>query len=165
MLVGEMVHFIDLMQFLCGERPARVYAQSLTLGRSDRADHDNLSITVTFDGGSTGTLCYNTVGDEAAPKERLEVYGGGSVAALDDFQRLDLTENGSISTSRAWNQDKGQANQIDATINGFCEEGRAPITFGELMAGMQAVFATQESLRANAAVELSPYRFEERSVE
>ena len=161
MLIGEMVHFIDLMQCIAGERPTQVYAQSLTLGRSDRADADNLSITITFDGGSTGTLCYNTVGDSAAPKERLEVYSGGAVAALDDFQRLDVTTGGSTSTSRAWSQDKGQPNQIDATVEGFCEDGRAPIGVEELVAGMQAVFAARTSLEANAPVDLTPYRVEE----
>jgi predicted dehydrogenase/threonine dehydrogenase-like Zn-dependent dehydrogenase len=164
MLVGEMVHFIDLMQSICGERPEQVYAQSLTLGRNDRADHDNLSITITFDGGSTGTLCYNTVGDGAAPKERLEVYGGGAVAALDDFQRLDITQGGSTSTSRAWSQDKGQPNQIDATVRGFCEEGRAPVEFDELVAGMEVVFGVQESLREDGPVKIKPYQLDERSV-
>jgi len=163
MLVGEMVHFIDLMQHICGERPSQVYAQSLTLGRHDRADSDNLSITVTFGGGSTGTLCYNTVGDGAAPKERLEVYGGGAVAALDDFQRLEITTDGSTSTSRAWSQDKGQPNQIDATVAGFRTQGRAPVAFEELVAGMQTVFAARASLQRTAPVKLTPYRMKKKS--
>ncbi len=160
MLVGEMVHFVDLMQHVCGARPVQVHAQSLALDRHDRADHDNLSITVSFDDGSTGTLCYNTIGDGAASKERLEVYGGSTTAALDDFRRLEITQNGSTSTSRAWSQDKGQPNQIDATVEAFRERGRAPVSFGELMAGMQIVFAAQESLRTNAPVKLSSDRVE-----
>jgi polar amino acid transport system substrate-binding protein len=165
MLVGEMVHFIDLMQHLCGERPSEVYAQSLTLDRHDRADSDNVSITVTFDGGSTGTLCYNTVGDDAASKERLEVYGGGTVARLDDFHRLEITKKGSTSTSRAWSQDKGQPNQVDATIDAFCERGRAPIGYVELRAGMQVVFGAQESMRTRQPVDLAPGRLKERSLD
>lgn len=161
MLVGEMCHFIDLMQCVCRERPAEVYAQSLTLGRSDRADHDNLSITITFDGGSVGTLCYNTIGDSAAPKERLEVYGGGAVAVLDDFRRLEITQDGSTSTSRAWNQDKGQADQVVATLDGFRSQGRAPISFDELVTGMRAVFAAQRSLQEGEAIEVMPYRLKE----
>jgi polar amino acid transport system substrate-binding protein len=158
MLVGEMVHFIDLMQHICGERPSQVYAQSLTLDRHDRVDSDNLSITIAFDGGSTGTLCYNTVGDDAASKERLEVYGGGTVARLEDFRRLEVTRNGSTSTSRAWSPDKGQPNQVDATVEGFCERGQAPVAFDELVAGMQVVFAARESLRTSATVDLPIYQ-------
>jgi polar amino acid transport system substrate-binding protein len=164
MLIGEMVHFIDLMQAISSEWPEQVYAQSLSLDRSDLADHDNLSVTITFDDGSTGTLCYNTVGDDAASKERLEVYGGGAVATLDDFQRLEITQGGSTSTSRAWSQDKGQPNQIEATIRGFCEDGRAPVEFDRLVTGMEVVFGALESLQGDGPVELKPYRVEEQSV-
>ena len=154
MLVGEMVHFIDLMQHVCGERPARVYAQSLALDRHDRVNSDNLTICIAFEGGSAGTLCYNTVGDDAASKERLEVYGDGTVARLEDFRRLEITQNNSTSTSRAWSQDKGQPNQVDATVEGFRTQGRAPIAFDELVAGMWTVFASRESLRTQTAVDL-----------
>ncbi len=58
MLVGEMCHFLDLMAFVSGEMPVKVYAQALALGRADLSDMDNLTISVTFDGGSTGVLAY-----------------------------------------------------------------------------------------------------------
>ena len=161
MLVGEMCHFVDLMQYLCGERPVRVYAQSLLLGRSDRVDSDNVALTVTFDGGSVGTLSYNTVGDSSAPKERLEVYGNGTVGQLNDFRRLEITENGSTSTTRAWNQDKGQPAQMDAVASAFRTRGQAPIPFEELVTGMQVIFAAQESLQSGNPVDLTPYQLEE----
>jgi len=158
MLVGEMVHFIDLMQHVCRERPSQVYAQSLALDRHDRVNSDNLTITIAFDGGSTGTLCYNTVGDDAASKERIEAYGGETVVRLEDFRRLEITQNGSTSNSRAWSQDKGQPNQVDATVESFRTQGRAPIPFEELVAGMQVVFSVGKSMRTNEAVEMAPCR-------
>ena len=158
MLVGEMCHFIDLMQFVAGERPMRVYAQSLILGRADLADHDNLAITITFDGGSTGTLCYSTVGDKAAPKEHLEVYGGGTAVVLEDFRRLTVTQGGKINRSKARNQDKGQSRQIQETIQAFRKRGVAPIPFDELVAGMQVVFGVRRSLATGKVVELDTYR-------
>ncbi len=160
MLVGEMCHFIDLMQYVAGERPVRVYAQALTLNRDDLADHDNVVITVTFDGGSVGTLAYSTVGDKAAPKERLEVYGGGAVAALDDFRRLEITRGGKQTRKKAMNQDKGQARQLAETVNAFRTRGAAPIPFDELVNGMQAVFAARQSLASGAPVDVTPYRLE-----
>ena len=158
MLVGEMCHFIDLMQHLTEELPVRVYAHALTLNRQDVADHDNLSITVAFSGGSVGTLSYNTVGDKAAPKERLEVYGGGCTSVLDDFRVLEITKNGKRARKKALNQDKGQKKQIDATITAFRERGAAPIPFSELVAGMRVVFAAQKSIRTGEAIEIGAYR-------
>ncbi|GIV57689.1 MAG: oxidoreductase [Rhodothermaceae bacterium] len=160
MLVGEMCHFIDLMQYLAGERPVRVYAQALALHRADLADHDNVVITLTFDGGSVGTLAYSTVGDKAAPKERLEVYGGGTVAVLDDFRRLEITRGGATKREKAMNQDKGQARQLAETVAAFRTQGLAPIPFDDLVNGMQAVFAARQSLASGQPVELTPYRLE-----
>lgn len=152
MLVGEMCHFIDLMQFIAEERPVSVYARSLSLKRDDLADSDNVSIVIAFDGGSVGTLCYSTVGDKAAPKERLEVYGGGAVAVLDDFRSLEIVQGGRRTRTKAANQDKGQVRQLAETVAAFRERGQAPIRFEELVAGMQAVFAARRSLASGEAV-------------
>jgi predicted dehydrogenase len=160
MMVGEMCHFIDLLHFIAGERPKRVYAQALNLRRSDLADHDNVTIVVSFDGGSVGTLSYNTVGDKAASKERIEVFSGGTVAILDDFRKLEIVSNGKSSQKKVMNQDKGQAMQLVQTVNAFHERGAAPIPFDELVSGMQVIFAALKSLASGEIVALDPYRLQ-----
>jgi predicted dehydrogenase len=157
MLVGEMVHFIDLMQFVCDERPSEVYAQNVQVGTAQLADHDNVAITVTFDGGSIGTLCYNTIGDKAAAKERLEVYGGGVAITLEDFRRLEITKDGSTSRSKAWNQDKGQEEQMRETVSSFRTRRTGPIPFDELVVGMQSVFAARRALAEGVPIAVPQY--------
>jgi predicted dehydrogenase len=164
MLVGEMCHFVDLMQFVSGERPASVYARSLRVGNRLVADHDNLAVVISFDGGSVGTLCYNTVGSKNAPKERLEVYGGGTVAVLDDFRRLEIMAELGTSRVKASNQDKGQAHQVAATIKYFRGVEPAPIRFDELSTGMRVIFAAQESLKTGGPVELSGPQFRQEMI-
>src|SRR5215831_17241492 len=154
MLIGEMCHFIDLMQFLSGERPASVYAQSLRARNQKTCDADNLSMVISFAGGSVGTLCYNTVGSSSFPKERLEVYGGGAVAVIDDFRALETVQRGKPGRLKAANQDKGQSREVAETIREFRANGQAPIPFAELVSGMRAVFAARESLRTGQPVAL-----------
>lgn len=146
MLVGEMIHFIDLMQFLTDAEPTRVTANSMVLGRDDLADFDNVAITVTFSDGSLGTLAYSTVGDKAASKERIEVYGGGTAAHLDDFRTMIVSKDGRRTKSRSWNQDKGQEKELKETVDCFREQGSAPIPFDELYRGMSAVFDARDAL-------------------
>ena len=160
MLVGEMVHFVDLMQCICGARPVKVYAKSMTVGTTRLADHDNVSLVITFDDGSTGTLCYNTVGDGTASKERLEVYGDGAVAVLNDFRRLEITREGSTRREKAWNQDKGQAKQMTQTMESFRTNGVGAIPFNELVAGMQVIFAAQKSLREGTSIDVPLYQLQ-----
>lgn len=146
MLIGEMCHFVDLMIYLSGQIPTDVTVQSAQVGREDVSDHDNLSLTARFDGGAVGTLCYNTVGTEAAGKERFEVYGGGRVGWLDDFRSLELASGGDTSRTKKWSQDKGRERQIVETVEAFREDGRAPIPFHELDLGMRTIFAARRSL-------------------
>ena len=161
MLVGEAVHFLDVMRYLTGERAVEVYARALALDTTRLAAHDNVTVVVTYGGGSVGTLAYSTVGDKAAPKERLEAFAGGRAVLLDDFRRLDLFTNGTRRRLRASNQDKGQAAQIAETVEAFRASGQAPIPFEEVVEGMEVVFAAQRSLasgrpeRVGAPVEAS----------
>ncbi len=165
MLVGEMVHFIDLMQHVCEAQPERVFAESMRLSNSTLADSDNVSITVSFADGSVGTLCYNTVGNEAASKERLEVYGGGVAAMLDDFRRLETTVNGSTNTTTAWNQDKGQSGEMESTVRAFRTEGTAPVSFDELITGMRTIFKARRSLTGRHDLEVDTPVMESRNIE
>ncbi len=148
MLIGEMCHFIDLMMYVSGSAPTQVYAQAMQLNNVAMADHDNLSIVVTFENGSVGTLCYNTVGDKAAPKERLEVYGGGNVATLDDFRVLEVMRQSKRSRTKQANQDKGQSAEMHQTVETFRTTGTSPIPFEDLYVVMQAIFAAQRSIRS-----------------
>jgi predicted dehydrogenase/threonine dehydrogenase-like Zn-dependent dehydrogenase len=152
MLIGEMSHFVDLMQFICGERPTRVFASALSLSSQKFADQDNLSIVISFDGGSVGTLCYNTVGNGKVGKERLEVYGGGGVAILDDFHALETVKADKSTRTKSANQDKGQQREVHDTIEGFRNGGTAPIPFAELVATMRVIFAARRSATSGEAV-------------
>lgn len=164
MLIGEMCHFVDLMQFICGERPVSVYARSMSVNDQKIADQDNLVIVISFDGGSIGTLSYNTVGNSTAPKERLEVYGGGRVAALDDFRVLEITQGHKGTRIKSANQDKGQATEVAETVKAFRTTGVAPIPFAELVAGMRTIFAARQSLVSGEAVQVAPYEIRQEMI-
>lgn len=154
MLIGEMCHFVDLMQFVAQSPPTSVYAHALSLQNHTIANQDNLSLTISYENGSVGTLCYNTIGDKAASKERLEVYSHNTVAILDDFRALEITQKGRRRQEKSANQNKGQENQIQKTMLAFSQEGRAPIPFEELVADMQVIFAARQSLASGQAVSL-----------
>ena len=51
-------------------------------------------ISVRFGNGSEGIISYLANGDRSFSKERIEVFGGGSTAVLDDFRRLELVRDG-----------------------------------------------------------------------
>ena len=83
-VIGEVCHFVDLLQFLCGAKPESVYAVAAGKGDSGLPE-DNLSITIRFEDGSIGTIAYFSTGDRAIPKEYIEIYGEGKTFIIEDF--------------------------------------------------------------------------------
>ena len=143
-ILGEVCHFVDFLSFLCGAAPTAVSARCLSsVGGQD------VIASLEFADGSQGTISYLCSGDRAFSKERVEVFGGGAVAVLDDFRRLELVQRGRKSLSRPWlKQDKGHAAEWKA----FCasiQNGRPePISFEEIVASTRATIRIVESLRS-----------------
>lgn len=164
MLIGEMSHFVDLMQFISGENPQSVYAQALSISNQNVANLDNIIMVISFDGGSVGTLCYNTIGSKAASKERLEVYGEEKIAVLDDFRVLEITQKDRTRRTRSTNQDKGQALQIAETIKSIRTRGSAPIPFHALVADMKVLFAARQSLITGQPIVLMPSKLRQEMI-
>jgi len=153
-IIGEVCHFIDLMQFLTGARTTRVYAESITSRNRQVVDEDSVFITLRFSDGSNGSIAYLAEGDKSVPKERVEIYGEGKTFVLDDFRSMTAYRSGREETQRLRNQDKGQADEVRAVCKVVLEGMPAPIALDDLTATTRATFRIRESLRAGLPVEV-----------
>jgi predicted dehydrogenase len=150
-IVGEGCHFVDFLTFLVGQPPISVRGQALPdLGRFRE---DNAVLTFTFADGSLGTLTYLANGDKAFPKERVEVFGGGRSAALDDFRSLEMVQDGKREARRErLRQDKGHRAEWEAFSAAILNGGPPPIPYDHLTGVTRATFAAVETLRRGAEV-------------
>jgi predicted dehydrogenase len=149
-ILGEVCHFVDYLIFVTGAMPISVFATALP---SAANPPDSVAVTVTFDNGSIGMINYIAEGDKSFSKERVEVYGGGRVAALDDFRSLELVHNGRRTmTKSSLRQDKGHSGEWRAFGDAIRKGGNSPISMRELVAGMLATFAINESLQQAAPI-------------
>jgi predicted dehydrogenase/threonine dehydrogenase-like Zn-dependent dehydrogenase len=143
-VLGEMCHFVDLLSFLCGSAPVWVQARG-----AHSAGGQDVTATVGFSDGSIGTIMYVCSGDRAFSKERVEVFGSGCIAVLDDFRRLDLIRHGKKETHRSrLRQDKGHRAELRAFAECIRNGGPAPIAFDEIVASTLATIRIAESLRS-----------------
>jgi predicted dehydrogenase/threonine dehydrogenase-like Zn-dependent dehydrogenase len=143
-IVGEVCHFIDLMQYLTGDSPISVSA----LRPSANALDDSAIITIQFAGGSVGSLVYAAGGDRSYPKERVEVIGGGVVAVIDDFRRSTVSSGGRRRTHKTWRQDKGFDAEVDALVAMATGSAQSPVPFESLALTTRTTFAIERSLRS-----------------
>ena len=158
-LIGEGCHFIDFLTYLCGQPPSRVFTAALS--DAGPSHEDNFILTLEFPGGDVGQIVYAANGDRALPKERVEVFGGGRAAVLDDFRRLELISGGRRRAERSWlRQDKGHAAEWAAFVEAVRVAGPPPIPYDHIFGVTSASFAALESLRSGQPVAVPSFSFE-----
>ena len=157
-ILGEVCHFVDLLSYLVSSPITEVSARAL--GNSARYSADNLVVALRFANGSEGTISYLANGDRSFSKERLEVFGGGSTAVLDDFRRLDLVRNGrKQSIHSRWRQDKGHRAEWAAFADSVANGSDLPIPFEEIMASTLATIRVDESAATGQSHTLNTVAF------
>ena len=143
-IVGEICHFIDLMQFFADSEPVKVFAECIDTDSDKIKNDDNLAITVKFSDGSVGNLVYTANGDKGLPKERFEIFGGESVFVIDDFNSGSVYRDNrekKIKTSG-----KGHKQEVIAFIGALEKGDPVPITFRSICLTTLTTFKIQESL-------------------
>jgi predicted dehydrogenase len=161
-ILGEVCHFVDLLMFLAGSPIVEVAARPV--GSSARYSGDNVLISLRFANGTEGSISYLANGDRSFSKERIEVFGGGAAAVLEDFRRLELMRNGRKKTLNSrWRQDKGHVNEW-ATFVASLQAGAPPaILFEDLACSTLATLRIDESVATGKSVRVDVGAFLEAS--
>ena len=121
---------------------------------------DNVIATLKFANGTVGTISYLANGDKSASKERVEVFGGGSTAILEDFRHLELIRDGKKQVRRAWTgQDKGHKAEMQAFVDAARGESAPPMSFEQIVGTTLATLRLQNSCQTGQplAVPLSEF--------
>jgi predicted dehydrogenase len=152
-LLGEGCHFVDLLTHLAGAPPLAVHAVAVPRAQRPLECSDGIVATIRVANGCVGTLLYSGGGDTRLPKERLEAFGGGLSAVLDDFRRLELYRSGRREVLKR-RQDKGHRAEIVHFVKVVRGEVEA-LDVESYLSSTRATLALAESLRSGNAVELA----------
>ena len=145
-ILGEACHAIDLATYLTGSLPVRVYAESVGGANAPVITDDQCVITLRHANGSVSSVAYLAGGDKAFPKERIEVFGGGRVAVIDDFHQVTTCVGGTTRTKRG-RQDKGHRAEVAAFADALTRATPSPISWEELRTVTLASILAVQSLR------------------
>ena len=157
-ILGEVCHFVDFLTFLAGTLPIEV--QTRNVANPGQYSGENVVISLTFANGSQGTITYLASGDKSYSKERIEVFGGGTVAVLEDFRRLELSRDGRKRVFRSrWRQDKGHRGEWEAFAAGLRDGKGSPIPFVEIISTTLATIRTVESQASGKPVPVDVLEF------
>jgi predicted dehydrogenase len=152
-ILGEVCHFVDFLVFLANAMPIEVQTHSVS--SVERHCDDNVVISLRFANGSQGTISYLANGDRSYSKERVEVFGGGAVAVLEDFRFLELVRHGRKQTFRArLRQDKGHRAELKAFADAVCGRLEPPIPFDKIVSTTLVTLRAAESRLSGHSVEV-----------
>lgn len=157
-ILGEACHFVDFLCFLAGAAPVEVQAQ--TVGNPGHYSKDSFAAQLKFPNGTLGTISYVASGDKSASKERLEVFGGGSVAVLEDFRYLELVRGGRKKIERArLSQDKGHKAEVQAFVDAI--RGKIPpaIALEEIVGSTLATLRLQSASQRGEPMRVNVQEF------
>jgi predicted dehydrogenase len=151
-LLGEGCHFVDLLATLAGSQALVAHASAVSQPGRPIECSDTFSAHIRF-ATAVGTFVYSGAGDVRLPKERIETFGGGVAAVLDDFRRLSIYRDGRRQQSVKSKQDKGHRAEIACFLNAAARNVEPPSPAGYL-ASTRATLALAESLRIGESVRL-----------
>jgi threonine dehydrogenase-like Zn-dependent dehydrogenase len=146
-IIGEGCHFIDLMRFLIG-KPIIAH-NSTMIGSAPGIDvrTDKVTINLSFEDGSIGSIHYLANGGKAFPKERVEVFCGDAVLQMDNYRVLKGYDWSGFNKMKLFNQDKGQNSCAKAFIHSIKNGKPPPIPYDEVMESSRISIEVAESLR------------------
>jgi len=163
-IIGEVCHFVDFLCFLIASSPVEV--ETRALANQGRYSNDNVVCSLRFADGSQGTISYLANGDKSFSKERIEIFGAGSVATLEDFRRLEVVRDGKRRVLRSFvRQDKGHVAEWKAFATAIKKGSESPIPFREIVGTMMATFALEESRCLGQPVAVRELHRSERGVD
>ncbi len=143
-IIGEMCHFIDLMQYFTDAEPVKVFAESISTHNSLVTPADNISIVIKFSNGSVGNLIYLANGDKSMPKENIEVFGAGNIGLINDFRNGLFFKNGK--TIKMKSSGKGHKEEVETFLNALIKGQDSPISFRSVCLTTLTTFKVLDSL-------------------
>jgi predicted dehydrogenase len=153
-LIGEACHAIDLATFLTGSPPVRVYAESVGGRSASEITDDQCFITLRHANGSISSIGYLSGGDRAFPKERVEIFGGGRVAVIDDFREVTTCVDGKLRRKKYLSQDKGYKAEMEVLAKTLISGTPSPISWEEIRSVSLASILAVRSIREGIAFEV-----------
>ena len=89
-ILGEGCHFYDYCNWIIGSEPIEFSASMISSKGEAIIDQNNVVGTMKYKDGSIATVIYSTIGNQAYPKERVEIFNDGIVVVINDFKEIEI---------------------------------------------------------------------------
>ena len=145
-IIGEVCHFVDMLQFLTESNPVKVYAERISGNNRTTVNSDNVAVVLKFEDGSVGNIVYSASGDKAFSREYLEVFFEGKVGIVKDFKETVLYADGRKKTFKTVNQEIGYKEELQHFFDTVKGRSLPVLSPEEIFLSTLTTFKINESL-------------------
>jgi predicted dehydrogenase/threonine dehydrogenase-like Zn-dependent dehydrogenase len=154
-IIGEVCHFVDLIQHLSDSLIEEVYALSISGGVNSALEKDNLAINFKMRNGSVGNIIYVANGDKSFSRERVEIFGKGSVGVINNFKSASFTRSSKTKEKKSFiTIDRGHTGEMESLFKVVKEGKNFPVSFEEYVNSTLTTFKIEESLKTGKPVKI-----------
>lgn len=138
-VVGEVCHFVDLVQYLTDSVPIEVHVSTSTLGKTAPAVED-VQATLRMSDGSVAHVAYLARGGRVPSRERIEIFGSHRTAIIEGYRGLYAGDAQHHRRWRALSVDLGYDTEAKCFVDAIRNRAM-PSTIKELRVGTEATLA------------------------
>lgn len=153
-IVGEMSHFIDLIQTLVSARITRVSAERVSGDNQSVVNNDNIAISFKLSDGSVGTMIYSASGDKAYSREATEIFYDSKTIVSHDFKVTTLHAGNKSETFKTRGQEMGYTEELRAFTDSVSGQSQTALSLDEVFSTMTTIFAIERALATAQTVNL-----------
>ncbi len=154
-IIGEMCHFVDMMQFLTRSNPVRVYGERISGNNKTSLNSDNVVIALKFEDGSVGNIIYSASGDRAFSREQIEIFCEGNTIVLTDYIKTTFYFKGKKNSYKTFNQQIGYNEELQHFFNIIKGKDKPRLLPDEIFRSTLTVFKINEALEKGRAIEIA----------
>jgi len=145
--ISEACHIYDLFNYLTDSQPISSTAFSVEPKTDHYRSNDNFVATFKYRDGSLCNLIYTALGNDAFPKEQMEIYSDGKILALNNYKRLDIfgKKKKHVEFKRP---QKGHFEELAEMAKSIQGAKSAPIPFEQLIMATQMSFDVEKQIRS-----------------
>lgn len=137
-ILGEACHFIDTLRYLAG--CPLVSVNTTFCRKNGSVVNDIVSIHLTFEDGSMGTVHYFGNGHKSLPREQLDLYCNGGILRMENFRVLRGYGWPGFKAQKLRRQDKGHRHEVRVFLESVRTGAASPIPPAEILEVTRASF-------------------------
>lgn len=143
-IIGEACHFVDLLSYFVDAPISGICAQMIGGDLSSNLREDKMTLTLSFEDGSIGTIHYFANGHRSFTKERVEAFNQERILVLDNFRSLQGHGWQDFKNKKLRRQDKGHSAELSHFISSISHGGEWLIPWDSLEQTTLATFEAVE---------------------